>query len=859
VTASAGSAALAADTSANLDLSAFGSLSLGATGTFNYNGTSLTANGSTYRLGGGGGTLGITSSNVLTGAANLVVTGNTVQLKSAQDYSGATSVNGGTLELRGAGTAGSILNTSGIIVNSGAAFTLTNDATNGVNLNRVADNTAITLNSGVFNFGASNAGSTTFSETVGQLNVSLGGHNRIVTPGTVVAGSTSTLTFASLNRTAGTTLSFGTTANLGTALNKILFTAAPTVDAGGLIGGWATAGSQDFAAYGANGVVVATSTATNAAETGWATGQNVKITTAQTLTSNRAINALSVVSPATATALNLGGFTLRLESGGILGSQSAASNPSITNGNLTAGVGVDTNADLFLLDSQGSTGRFITISANIVDNGAGVVSLVTNAGVNGNTGGLLIISGTNTYTGTTTLAGGQTTLGSSTGINNSKTLTIATGATLNMGGFTATVDALLGGGALDARSTSGSATSNNTISIGNSNGSGTFTGSFNVAGSSTRDMDIIKNGTGTQVLAGSDFRDVTAAAGGSTTTINNGTLQFARQASLYNNNTSDWNASNIIVNSGGTLALSVGGTGEFTSANVDTIKGLGSATGGFKSGSTLGLDTTNAVGGTFTYASAIGDTNSGANSVGLIKLGAGKLELTSVNTYTGKTIIRSGTLLLSGAGSIATSSGLEIASGATFDAGVAGYNLTSTQTLSGGGNFTGTINVAGTLSPGNSPGTLSTGTEVWQNGGDYNWQVANATGAAGVGYDTIAVTGNLDLSGLTAGGFGINLWSLSSTGPDVNGDAANFSSSLTQSWTLLTASGGISGFDATDFTISVAANNGTGGFTNANSGAFALSQVGSNLVLTYSAVPEPSAAELLCGFGALATLRRRRA
>lgn len=664
VTTSAGIAALGADTSANLNMSAFGSLSLGANGAFNYNGTSLSANGTTYRLGGGGGTLGITGSNVLTGATNLVVTGSTVQLKASQDYSGATTVTAGTLDLRGAGVGGgSVLNsTSPITVNQGATFLLTNDATNGVSTNRVADTTAITLNGGTFNFGASTAASTTFSETVGQLNLS-SGVGRVVTTAATGAGSSSTLTFASLNRSAGTAMSFATTTNLGAAANKIIFTSAPTVDAGGLIGGWATAGSQDFAAYGANGVVVATSTATNSAETGWATAQNVKITTAQTLTNNRAINALAVVSPATATSLNLGGFTLRVESGGVLASQSAASNPSIGNGNLTAGVGVNTPAELFLLDSQGSTGRFITVSANIIDNGTGAVSLVSNAGVNGNTGGLLVISGNNTYSGTTTLAGGQTTLGSSTAINNSKALTVVAGATLNMGGFTATVDALSGGGLIDSRSTSGSATSGNVISLGNSNGSGMFAGTFAVAGSSTRDLSIIKNGTGTQVLAGQDSRDVTASATTSTTIINNGNLQFAKQTSLYNNNPSKWTSSKIIVNNGGTLALNVGGAGEFTSANIDTIKGLGSASGGFRAGSILGLDTTNAVGGKFTYASAIADTNAGANSVGLNKLGSGTLELTGANTYTGATMISAGTLLVNG--SLGTTA-VNVAAGATL-------------------------------------------------------------------------------------------------------------------------------------------------------------------------------------------------
>ena len=55
-TSSAGSLALTGSTSENLNLSTYASLGLGAIGSVTYSGT-LTPNGTTYRLGGGGGTL----------------------------------------------------------------------------------------------------------------------------------------------------------------------------------------------------------------------------------------------------------------------------------------------------------------------------------------------------------------------------------------------------------------------------------------------------------------------------------------------------------------------------------------------------------------------------------------------------------------------------------------------------------------------------------------------------------------------------------------------------------------------------------------------------------------------------------
>jgi hypothetical protein len=147
--------------------------------------------------------------------------------------------------------------------------------------------------------------------------------------------------------------------------------------------------------------------------------------------------------------------------------------------------------------------------------------------------------------------------------------------------------------------------------------------------------------------------------------------------------------------------------------------------------------------------------------------------------------------------------------------------------------------------------------------GNYNWQLVDAVGTAGTGWDTLAISGNLNLTALSSENpFNLNLWSLSSA-EATTGDAQNFDSGGMFSWTIATAAGGITGFDAVDFIIHTAATNGTNGFTNdLSGGTFSLAVVdGNKLNLVYnelSAVPEPGSnlALLALGAGGL-TLRRR--
>jgi autotransporter-associated beta strand protein len=310
------------------------------------------------------------------------------------------------------------------------------------------------------------------------------------------------------------------------------------------------------------------------------------------------------------------------------------------------------------------------------------------------------------------------------------------------------------------------------------------------------------SGSGTLELAGTNTY-------GGATTVASGTLRLAAPDALP---------------SGTPLSLSAGASLKLNgyAATLGSLSGAGSIALG---SATLAV----AQAGNSTWSGVLSGTG------GLAKSGAGTLTLSGTHSFTGATAINAGRLHLTGS---ATGSAFSVAAGAI---------------LSGTGSL-GALTVAGTVSPGASPGTLSAGNTVFSPGGSLLWEINNATGVSGTNYDLLAISGTLDVAATSSNRFTVNLVSLL---PDNSpGAVINFSPTQNYTYTFATTTAGILGFAPTDFTVNTAS------FTNALAGGtWSLAQAGNNLTLNFtaaSAIPEPSTYAAIFGAAALALAAHRR-
>ena len=494
-----------------------------------------------------------------------------------------------------------------------------------------------------------------------------------------------------------------------------------------------------------------------------------------------------------ASGFSVGGITFATNAGAdTIGNGTLTLTGGITNNssnNQTFGAALIINSNVTFTNGAGSTGSsYITLNGNV--SGTGTITY----GATNTTSRLVIQNGT-----WTNFTGGVI-FGPIGRINiNATSVSAAADYVVNAtngGVYLASagisiynIGSLSGSGVIQ----NNGGTSTNTLNVGFNNKSTTWSG--NLSSNTGGLMHFAKSGTGTTSFTGTNTYT-------GTTTVSNGVL-----------------------------ALGNGGaTGKIANSTNITVSGPG----------VFAVNRNNAVSqGTDFTANAIIGTG------GFAQIGTGTTTLNAVNTYTGATTVSAGTLALSSAGTIANSTQIVVNGTLDLTAKASGFTLNNGQSLGGSGTVT---TVAGqsvslasgsTLSPGNSPGNLTVSSLILNGGANYNWQVADATGSAGVGYDT-ATVGTLNLSNLSSGNkFNVNLWTLSST-TATNGNAQNFNTASSFSWTLASYTNLTGTFDASLFNINTAATNGTAGFANSFAGNFAIVNSNNSLVLTYTGGTAPN-------------------
>jgi hypothetical protein len=344
------------------------------------------------------------------------------------------------------------------------------------------------------------------------------------------------------------------------------------------------------------------------------------------------------------------------------------------------------------------------------------------------------------------------------------------------------------------------------------------------------------------------------------TYINQANVIIGSGASLGTGNVYVDNA-NVVIDAGGSL-----GTGlvSFTQSSVtenisnpaylDLVGDSGSSI-GLIPGATLTLNTDT----TAEYYDYSGSINgNGTDQVAVA--GTGIEYLGGTSTYGGGTTVVSGRLI-AGSGAALGTGAVTVDSGAGL--GVANPTvLTNSITLmpgaavGGDGTFSpvGGLSISGggtKISPGSDGvfasyvGNLSFGTALtFGSGGKYVFDVQDANGGAGTGYDTLTGVGapaTLTISATPGSPFTIAVESVTPGGYGALGPAANFNPSMSYSWTLLSAFS-ISGFNSADFSINLS------GFQNSLAGgSFSVGESLNTLTLNFTPVPEPSTWALMAG------------
>lgn len=398
---------------------------------------------------------------VISGSGSLVKDGTGVlTLTNANTYTGATTINNGTLQIGNGGTTGSIANTSGITNNATLAYNRGDALTVGY---------AISGSGSVVKDGA---GTLTLSGT----NTYSGGTT--LNSGTLVINNGSALGSGALAAFNGTTISLITSSGTGTAINLSGSNAVVTLLSNQLSSGYTSS---------------ITGTADQTLQISGTNVVNMNATTRQFAGFAGTVNIVSGASIAdrssTTTWINGGDGTL-FNVDGYMSSRNGgtwALGGLTGSGTLTMGTAGSSNIGLnYTVGARNDASNTFSGVIQDGDTANGKTVSLTKVGT-----GTLTLNGANTYTAATTISGGTLALGSSGSLASTAIINNATFDVSTVSGYTVNSGQTLSGSGIVI----GATTINGSLNPGNSPGVLTFNNDLTLAGTANFEINGAARGT----------------------------------------------------------------------------------------------------------------------------------------------------------------------------------------------------------------------------------------------------------------------------------------------------------------------------------------------------------------------------